>query len=99
VGALFAQCAQVNRGPGAEGPPHLRQDGETVVGAVPDGELVLEPAVVQGDDVQRVGAADNDDQARSWMVSAYPSGSRKVNIRPNGPSAGDDTIGTPVAAS
>lgn len=37
-------------------------------------------------------------QARSWMVTAYPSGSAKVKVRPKGPSAGAARIETPAAA-
>lgn len=31
-------------------------------------------------------------QARSWSVIWYPSGSAKVNVRPNGPSIGAETM-------
>ena len=37
-------------------------------------------------------------QGWSWMVMAYPSGSVKVKVRPNGESNGATVMGTPSAA-
>src|SRR6185312_1394978 len=48
AGALLAQRAQENGGPGAVGPPRLRDFGEGVARAVPLGDLGVEPAFVAG---------------------------------------------------
>src|SRR5215471_16894225 len=48
AGALFAQRAQVDGGPGAVGPPRLRDFGEGAACAVPFGDLGLEAAFVAG---------------------------------------------------
>src|SRR5215470_9992418 len=44
AGALLAQRAQVNGGPGAVGPPGLRGFGEGAARAVPLGDLGVQPA-------------------------------------------------------
>ena len=60
AGALLAQGTKVNGGPGAVGPPLLRDFGEGVAGTVPLGDLGVQPAFVAGQRVGGVRAADHD---------------------------------------
>ncbi len=59
VGSLVAQCAQVYGGPGAERPPGLGYVGEGVAWAVAFGDFGVEPALVAGEGIWRVRAADD----------------------------------------
>jgi len=56
AGALLAQRTQVNDGPSAVGPPPLRDFGEGAVGAVPLGNLGVQPAFVAGQGIRGVRA-------------------------------------------
>src|SRR2546422_183167 len=60
AGALLAQRTQVDGGPGAVGPPRLRDIGEGAAGAVPLGDLGVQSTFVVGQRVGGVRAADHD---------------------------------------
>jgi hypothetical protein len=60
AGALLAQRAQVHGGLGPVGPPRLRDVGQRAAGAVPFGDLGVQPAFVAGQRVGGVRAADHD---------------------------------------
>jgi len=66
AGPLFAQHTQVDGGPGAVGPPRLRDFGEGAAGAVPLGDLGVEPAFVVRQRVGGVRAADDDQLGSEW---------------------------------
>jgi hypothetical protein len=46
-----SRSAQADGGPGAVGPPRLRDFDQGVAGAVPLGDLGVQPALVMGQDV------------------------------------------------
>jgi hypothetical protein len=60
AGTLLAQRTQADDGPGAVGPPCLRNIGQGAAGAVPLGDLGVQPAFVVGQRVGGVRAADHD---------------------------------------
>jgi hypothetical protein len=55
-----SRSAQVHGGPGTVGPPRLRDVGQGAAGAVPLGDLGVQPAFVMGQRVGGVRAADHD---------------------------------------
>jgi hypothetical protein len=58
--ALLAQRTEVDGGPGAIGPPRLREFGEAAAGAVLLGDLGVQPAFVMRQRVGGVRAAEHD---------------------------------------
>jgi hypothetical protein len=55
-----SRSAQVHGGPGTVGPPRLRDVGQGAAGAVPFGDLGVQPSFVMGQRVGGVRAADHD---------------------------------------
>ena len=73
AGELLAQRAPVQGGPGAVGPPRLRELGQGAARAVPLGDLGVQPAFVMG---QRVGVSVANFAAPSAAVGLAAAGRR-----------------------
>ena len=66
AGALLAQRTQLDGGPDAAGPPRVRDVGGSTAGAVPLGDLGVQPAFVAGQHVGGVRATDHDQLGSGW---------------------------------
>lgn len=83
MGALFAEGAQVDAGPGAEGSPELRDGAEGVAGPVPLGDLGVEPAFVAGQHVYLRALDGQFSTDPDWLNSQFALPGRSLPEHPN----------------